>query len=288
MKRPWRYRPHRPHHGPPPFVRKMGCAFAGLIVVSTIAASTLVSFLGRTPQRRFLVIALAFVITAAVISVFVAVLRRVTSTFREQDRLRRQLMADVAHELRTPLAILQGRIEGLIDGVYPRDDERLGELLAETQHLSRLVEDVRTLANAEAGALDLRKERVELAELIRDAASPFAVEISVPEVTIDVDPVRIREVLHNLLANAVEHGGKVTLHAEARPREVLIRVRDDGPGIPAEELPHLFDRFRKGRHSRGSGLGLSIARRLVLAHGGDIRVESRVGEGTVVSVSLPR
>ncbi len=102
--------------------------------------------------------------------------------------------------------------------------------------------------------------------------------------------MRIREVLLNLLSNAVQHApeGRITIHAEARPREIVIRVSDDGPGIPAEELPRIFERFHKGRHSRGSGLGLSIAQKLVLAHRGDIHVQSTEGVGTTVTVSLPR
>lgn len=284
---------HRRRHGPPRFVRRMGCAFAGLIVVSAITASAVVSLLSRAPQRWMIVVPVALMVTWVMSATFTRTLRGAATIFREQDFLRRQLMADVAHELRTPLAILQGRVEGMLDGVYPRDDARIAELLAETQHLSRLVEDVRTLANAEAGALDLRKERVDLAELIRDAASSFErVTIDVPRElpAIDADPTRIREVLLNLLANAEQHAqeGNVTIRAAARAREIVIEVRDDGPGIPADELPHLFERFRKGRHSRGSGLGLSIARKLVLAHDGDIRVDSAEGAGTTVTVSLPR
>jgi two-component system sensor histidine kinase BaeS len=284
---------HRRRPRPPRFVRRMGCAFAGLIVVSAITASSVVSLLTRTPQRWMIVVPIALAVTWVMSATFMRTIRRATSIFREQDVLRRQLMADVAHELRTPLAILQGRIEGLLDGVYPRDDERMAELLAETQHLSRLVEDVRTLANAEAGALDLRKERVDPAELIRDAASSFErVRLDMPEDLphIEADPTRIREVLLNLLANAEQHapGGTITIRAEARARELVIQVRDDGPGIPAEELPHLFERFRKGRSSRGSGLGLSIARKLVLAHDGEIGVESAEGAGTTVTVLLPR
>lgn len=301
MRRHWHGHPFGPPHfgrgrhghDPPRFVRKMGCAFAALIIFSAVAASTFVSFLTQTPHRGMAVgIAIGVMVTIA--AGFALTVGRVGRVFREQDHLRRQLMADVAHELRTPLAILQGRIEGLLDGVYPRDDARLAELLAETQHLGRLVEDVRTLANAEAGALDLRKERVDLAELIRDAAAAIAVPVTLhlPEhlPPIDVDPVRIREVLLNLLSNAVEHApeGTMTLSAEARGRELVIRVRDDGRGIAADELPRLFERFHKGRHSRGSGLGLSIARKLVLAHDGTIDVESAAGSGTTFTVTLPR
>jgi two-component system sensor histidine kinase BaeS len=269
---------HRYPYGHPPFARRMGCVFALLIILAAIAARA----------RGTVAIAIALLIALG----FALAVRRAARIFAEQIRLRRQLMADVAHELRTPLAILQGRIEGLLDGVYPRDDERLGELLAETQHLARLVEDVRTLANAEAGALDLRKEQIDVGEVIRETASALHVVVDLPEELpeIDADPVRIREVLLNLMTNAVQHApeGTVTVSAESRPRELVIRVRDNGPGIPAEALPHLFERFQKGPRSKGSGLGLSIARKLVLAHGGTIGVESAEGVGTTVTVSLPR
>jgi signal transduction histidine kinase len=270
----------------------MGCAFATLIVFAAIGASALMSLLSGAPRRGW-AIGLAVGITVTIVSGFAYTIRRVGGVFREQDRLRRQLMADVAHELRTPLAILQGRIEGLIDGVYPRDDARLGELLAETQHLARLVEDVRTLANAEAGALDLRKEIFDVTELIRDAAAAIATPMTLylpEELPLEADPVRIREVLLNLLSNAAQHApkGTITVSAEARSRELVISVRDNGPGIPADQLPRLFERFQKGRHSSGSGLGLSIARKLVQAHGGTIHVESIEGVGTTFTVTLPR
>jgi signal transduction histidine kinase len=273
----------------------MGCAFAAMILLAAIGASTLVSLFSRAPQRAVSILAVAVIVAVVLITGSFIVMRRVTGVFREQDRLRRQMMADVAHELRTPLSILQGRIEGLIDGIYARDDARLGELLDETQHLSRLVEDLRTLANAEAGALDLRKELVDVAELIRDVAASFEtpIDVDAPDELplLELDPVRIREVLLNLLSNALRHtpaGGTVSIRAEAQPKSVVIRVIDTGSGIPPEELPRIFDRFQKGRDSHGSGLGLAIARDLVRAHGGEIHVESEVGRGTVVTLRLGR
>lgn len=265
-------------------MRRFGCFFAALLMSSVIAAATLARM-----DNGFAIAVLAFAVTIASGSAFALAFRRVSRTFRAQDALRRQLMADVAHELRTPLAILQGRVEGLIDGVYPRDDAHLGELLDETHHLSRLVEDLRTIANAEAGALVLQKETVDAAELIRDAASSFEgilVDVLGP-IEMTLDPVRIREVLLNLLSNAVRAGGEVRVRAEAQASRLVIRVSDTGSGIPAEELPRIFDRFVKGRNSRGSGLGLAIARNLVEAHGGTIRAESVVGEGTTITVTLP-
>lgn len=278
---------------PPPFVRRMGCAFAAMIALAAIGATTLVSMLFRSPQRALAIIVTAVVIGGALVGAFSFAIRNAARAFGEQDRLRRQLMADVAHELRTPLAILQGRVEGLLDGIYPRDDARLEELLAETRHLTRLVEDLRTLANAEAGALELRKEHTDVAQLIRDAASSIGrpVELSIGELPVmELDPLRIREVLLNLLSNADRHtpaGGSIAIHAAIRGRQLVIEVRDSGGGIAAEELPHVFERFQKSRDSRGSGLGLAIARNLVLAHGGDIRLDSILGQGTNVVVTIP-
>lgn len=281
--------------GPPPFVRRMGCSFAALIGFAALGTSTLVSLFGRSPQQVLPLSAVALALTFALALAFRRALRPVAGAFAEQDRLRRQLMADVAHELRTPLAILQGRIEGLLDGVYPRDETHLAELLEETRHLSRLVEDLGTLAHAEAGALELRKEAVDLGDLVRDVAAalprPIAVEVPAELPTIEVDPVRIRQVLLNLLTNALRHTpaeGVVSVEAHAQPQRMLIRVRDTGSGIAPEDLPRLFERFQKGSDSRGSGLGLPIARKLVRAHGGEIGVESVLGRGTEVTVSLPR
>lgn len=273
----------------------MGCAFAGLILLSALGASTLVSFLLRSPHQLAAISAVAIGLAVALILVFRRAIRRVAWAFGEQDRLRRQLMADVAHELRTPLAILQGRVEGLLDGVYPRDAQHLEELLEETRHLSRLVEDLGTLAHAEAGALELREETVDLGDLIREVAASMPRPVAVlapPDLPpVEADPVRIRQVLLNLLANAVRHTppeGTVAVEVQDQPRQVLIRVRDTGSGITPEELPRIFERFQKGSDSRGSGLGLAIARKLVLAHGGDISIDSEPGRGTEVTVTLPR
>ena len=280
---------------PPPVVRRMGCAFAALIVLAALGASTLVSLLWRSPRQVGHLSGVAVALIVAFVLVFVRAFRHVARAFGEQSRLRRQLMADVAHELRTPLAILQGRIEGLLDGVYPPDAHHLAELLDETRHLSRLVEDLGTLAHAEAGALELRKETVDLGDLVHDVVAslprPVAV-VSPPGLpAVEADPVRIRQVLLNLLANALHHTppeGAVSVEVQEQPRQILIRVRDTGSGIAPEDLPHLFERFQKGSDSRGSGLGLAIARKLALAHGGDIGIESAPGRGTEVTVTLPR
>lgn len=224
-----------------------------------------------------------------------------TARLQSQDEQRRHLMADVAHELRTPLTIVQGRLEGLLDGVYPRDDVRLSELLDDTRVLARLVEDLGTLANAESGALGLRKEPTDLGILVHDTVAGFTVDADARQVTmrvdvapelpvVDVDPVRIREVLRNLLSNALRHSaakGELTVTLERRPDAIAVSVRDRGSGIPADMLPHIFTRFFKGPASQGSGLGLTIARNLVVAHGGEIWAQSRVGEGTTITFTVP-
>ena len=212
-------------------------------------------------------------------------------------------LADVTHELRTPLTVIQGNLEGMLDGVYPPDPAHLTALLEETQLLARLVDDLRTLALAESGALLLKKEPVDLAVLIHETAAGFRPQADAAQVTLEVegsgdppllnlDPERMRQVLHNLLANALRYtppGGSIRLRYEilAQDRQALITLQDSGSGIPPEDLPHIFDRFYKTRDSTGMGLGLPIARNLVEAHGGTITAQSLSGQGTRLQISLP-
>jgi two-component system OmpR family sensor kinase/two-component system sensor histidine kinase BaeS len=223
------------------------------------------------------------------------------SRLESQARQRRDLMADIAHELRTPLSVIQGRLEGLLDGVYPRDDQTIGEVIAETRLLARLVDDLRTLANAESGTLHLQKEATDLAVLIQDVVRSLSVEVRDRHVSlgvdapatlplITVDPLRIREVVTNVMLNALNHtpaDGTVSITASVLNEWMAVTVTDTGSGIAPDELPKIFDRFYKGRSSRGSGLGLTIARNLVSAHGGAIRAESLPGRGTTVTLTLP-
>ncbi|MFL5680001.1 MAG: sensor histidine kinase, partial [Chloroflexota bacterium] len=222
------------------------------------------------------------------------------------ERQRRSLLADVGHELRTPLAVIQGNVEAIVDGVHPADAAHLGAILEETHVLSRLVDDLRTLTLSEAGSLPLHREPTDLAVLLGEVATSFeraaaeaGVALSVDAAAdlplVDVDPVRIREVVSNLVANALRYtprGGDVSVAAR-RPgddphRSIRIQVRDTGAGLAADVLPHVFDRFWKSADSRGSGLGLAIARGLVEAHGGEIRAESAgIGAGTTFTVTLP-
>jgi signal transduction histidine kinase len=225
-----------------------------------------------------------------------------TERLQNADRLRRDVMADVAHELRTPLTVLQGRLEGLIDGVYPRNDRQLAELLEETHVLSRLIEDLRTLALSDAGALPLQKEPTDLVDLVRDVVRSMTPEAdkksvslsdssSVEKMVVDVDPVRIREVLTNLVSNALQHsaaGTCVAVSVSEAKESVAIVVGDAGEGMSPEEVSRIFDRFYKGAASRGSGLGLAIAKSIVTAHRGEIRASSELGKGTTLEFTLPR
>jgi signal transduction histidine kinase len=218
---------------------------------------------------------------------------------------RRTLLADVSHELRTPLAVVQGNVEAILDGVHPADPDHLESILEETRVLSRLVDDLRTITQSEAGRLALHREPTDLDVLVSDATGSFETAATAAGVTLsievpddlpilDIDPVRIREVVANLVGNALRHtpsGGRVTvsgaLTGAAGRRAVEISVRDTGSGIDPALLPHVFDRFAKAADSRGSGLGLAIARGLVEAHGGTIGVESAPGDGATFRFTLP-
>ena len=220
------------------------------------------------------------------------------------DQHRRNMLADVSHELRTPLTVIQGNVEGILDGVYQADETRLKSILEETQVLSRLIEDLRTLALAESGALQLRREPTDLNELIRDTVTGFESQAKEREIKlavelidieeINIDPQRVREVLTNLISNALRYTplqGEVNVSlaesASSAERGVMISIQDSGAGIESTDLPYIFDRFYKSSDSGGMGLGLSIAKYLVEAHGGKIWAESEVGRGTKISFTLP-
>lgn len=225
-----------------------------------------------------------------------------TERLAAHDEQRRDLLADVTHELRTPLTVIQGNLEGLLDGIYPRDDTHLQPILDETRVLSRLIDDLRTLALAESGALRLEKEPTDLAVLASEIVTSFqaqadaaGIELStdaVPDLPmLDVDPARIRQVLENLIANALRYtpsGGTIRVRCyNGDDTRVTLEVADTGKGIPRAELEHIFDRFYKSPDSRGAGLGLAIAKNLVAAHGGEISAESELGKGTTIRFGLP-
>ncbi|MCB9107762.1 MAG: HAMP domain-containing histidine kinase [Anaerolineales bacterium] len=217
---------------------------------------------------------------------------------------RRNLLADVTHELRTPLTVIQGNLEGLLDGVYPRDDAHLAAILEDTRVLARLIDDLRTLAMAESGALQLHREPTDFGILANETVASFrpqaesagvdlSVDVAEELPLLDLDPVRMREVLANLIANALRYtpaGGQVCVTAQVDPVEqrVTVSVSDTGTGISAEALPHIFDRFYKSGDSHGTGLGLAIAKNLVVAHGGEISAYSPGGSsaGTTIRFSL--
>jgi two-component system, OmpR family, sensor histidine kinase BaeS len=242
-------------------------------------------------------------------------LRLLTVTFKDMaDRLaaneeqRRRFLADITHELRNPLAVLQSELEAQLDGIHPRDDHHLASLLEETRRLGHLVDDLHTLALAETGRLVLQHEAVAFGDLVdevvgryeaqarqRDVALRASIDPRLPKAW--VDPARIRQVLDNLLANALRHtptGGEVLVEASTicdgsgdRPM-VRCRVIDAGPGFRDDQLDQLFERFRRAGDSGGSGLGLSIARDLVGAHGGTIDAgNDPTSGGASVSFTVP-
>lgn len=224
-----------------------------------------------------------------------------SARLERSEEQRRRLLADVTHELRTPLTVMQGNLEALIDGVYPADAEHLAPILDGTRVLSRLVDDLRTLSMAEAGALALHREPTDIAGLVADSVASFRAQADSAGIALvieaaaalphaDVDPVRMREVLSNLLSNALRYtprGGSVRVGASASGGLLRVTVHDAGPGIAADALPHVFDRFYKSSESRGAGLGLAIAKSLVVAHGGEISASSESGQGTEMSFTFP-
>jgi len=217
------------------------------------------------------------------------------------DQQRRALLADVTHELRTPLTVVQGNLEGMLDGVYPTDERQLKAILEETQVLSRLIDDLRTLALSESGTLQLKREPTDLAVLVGETVAAFRPRAEAAGVRLevkpngdvplmDLDPERIHQVLSNLIANALRYtpgDGWIRISYEVVETGVVIEIEDSGAGIPAEELPHVFERFYKSRDSGGMGLGLAIAKNLVEAHGGNIQAASEPGQGARMKISLP-
>lgn len=222
------------------------------------------------------------------------------------EKLRRNMVADVAHELRTPLSNIQGYLEAIRDGVIEPDAVAIRSLNEEASLLSRLVNELQELSLAEAGELKLVYQTEDIRNLVKQALPPWQRQIAAKEIALSlelpdnlplvtIDWQRVNEVLHNLLENAVAHtpkGGAINVAVNAKGKWVEVSVSDTGEGIPAEDLPHIFERFYRVDKSRaratgGSGLGLTIARRLVEAHGGTITVESTLGRGSRFSFTLP-
>jgi signal transduction histidine kinase len=222
------------------------------------------------------------------------------------EQLRRNLVADVAHELRTPLSNIQGYLEAIRDRVMKANAATIRSLNEETALLSRLVDELQELSLAEAGELKLVYQAEDIANVVKQAVTSWQPQVAAKRISlsldlpdnlplVNIDRQRVNEVLHNLLENAVAHthkGGTINVTAMTQGDWVEVCVSDTGEGIPVEDLPYIFERFYRVDRSRaratgGSGLGLTIAKRLVEAHGGQITVQSELGKGSSFSFTLP-
>jgi signal transduction histidine kinase len=229
------------------------------------------------------------------------------------EQSRRRLVSDVAHELRTPLTIIQGTVDGIADGVFQPDKEHLDSIREQTVLLTHLVNDLRELSMAESGQLKLDRHSSDMVDLVQRKITQFEVNASQKNIrlilqaqpaipSINIDSKRIEQALGNLLSNAIRHtpeGGQITVSlkmvnadSKAEKNSLIVSVTDTGEGIPAEHLPHLFERFYRVETSRsrsegGAGLGLAIVKQMVQAHGGQVWVESQPGQGSTFYFSLP-
>jgi two-component system sensor histidine kinase BaeS len=227
---------------------------------------------------------------------------QMANTLDRQEQLRRALVADVAHELRTPIAVLQAGHEALLDGVAEPTPSQLASLRDEVLRLARMVGDLQTLAAAEAAALQLALRPADLADIAATAADSLSGRFEAIGVSLErrldpakilADPGRLHQVITNLLTNALKFtppGGQVTLRTGLDDGDAVLQVTDTGVGIPADELPHIFDRFWRGQGAArvsGSGIGLSVAAELARAHGGQLTASSQPGHGTEMTLTLP-
>jgi signal transduction histidine kinase len=217
----------------------------------------------------------------------------------EEDLRRRRFLADISHELRTPMTVIRGEVEAIIDGLHGK--EELAAVIDEIEIVDRLLDDLRLLSMAEAGTLRLETEPTDLTALIETVVSSFSplaarhsVDVRVQAETgmaeIEVDPHRIQQVMTNLVANALRvmpNGGRLDIGVSTNEGSAVIEVGDTGPGIPEADLERVFDRFVRASDSSGSGLGLSISRDLVEAHGGTLTAGNRVASGALFTMTLP-
>jgi len=223
-------------------------------------------------------------------------------SLQRMEQQRQNMVADIAHELRTPLSVIQGNVEAMLDGVLPASPEELESIHQETILLNRLIGDLRTLSLAEAGQLALDKQPLDLSEMVTRVAEKYrlraeeqnvALSVQVaPNLRVSADAGRIEQALVNLIENALRYGasdagGQVTLGARIVPGGVEAWVSDTGPGIAPEDLLHVFERFWRSEKSGGSGIGLALVKQLVEAHGGHVSVESTPGQGATFRVVLP-
>lgn len=234
---------------------------------------------------------------------------RMSRSLEENIQLRKRLLADIAHELRTPLAIIQGNLEGMIDGVVEKSDDQLRSLHEETVYLNRLIKDLRDLSLAEAGQLKLEKTSTDIntvivraIQLLKPLADEKRIDLimnlqTIPPVVVDVS--RINQVLNNLMTNALRYTpgtGTITITSDVVNRRnrswVEVAVADTGVGICEVDLPFIFHHFYRSDKSRdkksgGSGIGLAIVKQLIETHGGMVEADSSPGEGTVFRLFLP-
>jgi len=293
--------------------------FAPIVVISFFMALP-TTLIGLLLMRRVVnplaeVIAAARAVAAGNLSTRVPVsgpddLRVLSDSFNhmaasleQSDSERRNMLADIAHELRTPLTVMRGRLEGIVDGVYPATAEQIIPALEETYLLERLVEDLRLLTLVETRQLRFERREVNLGDLAAHVLDLFqaeadekkinlALDVSAPEAVAQVDPQRAKQIMGNLVSNALRYtpeGGNVRLTVASAGANVEFSVSDDGPGVPPEHLSNIFNRFWRGEKSRsrasgGAGLGLAIARQLTEAQGGQISAQNLPGGGLQVKV----
>lgn len=325
--------------GPPPFIRFIGCFVLLTLFVALLLGGLIGAMFGKEgfhPSVLFpilLVVLIAIAVSGGMrrmtrpMNNLIEAARRIESgdysaqvpewgspdirsvarafnsmsaRLKSMDEQRRSFMADVTHELRTPLSVIRGQAEAIADGVYPADAAHFAPILDATQTLDRLVEDLRTLVLTDSGNLVLNKAPTDIGQLVHDAVESFRAQAESAGVTltaevadniptVEVDPARIRQVIGNLLSNAIRHtpsGGSMKVAVSSANDQVTVNVSDTGEGIPADLLPHVFERFVTGPDSKGSGLGLAIAHDIISAHSGQLKIESEVGHGTTATIHL--
>lgn len=316
--------PDRPQQaGPPPpdvlFLQRVAWATAASALIAALVALVLGSLLARTLTRplRELTAATQAMAGGALdqrvtvrsrdeIGELATSFNQMSADLARASHLRKQMTADLAHDLRTPLSILRGYTEGLQDGRLQGSATVYTVMHGEVEHLQRLVEDLRVLSLADAGELRLQRRPVDPAALLERTGLAYIVQAQqqglelrvdatddLPSINVDTD--RMTQVLNNLVSNALRHThqGEIVLAATRDGQDVVLRVSDTGTGIPADELPFIFDRFYRVDKSRqredgdASGLGLAIAKAIVEAHGGALTVDSTTGRGTTFSIRLP-